>query len=104
MKKVILCSLITISMAFGVDCGAMIKRYVNANKPVMLFKSCTDNNNADACFCIGAFFSRASMESQKTGDYKEADEYYKAAIGAVKLACNLGKREACAMLDLAGME
>ena len=102
MKKLILCSVVAISVAFGVDCNAMVKRY--ANKPIMFVKSCTDNNNADACFCFAATMSVAALESHQSGDYKKADGYNKAAIDFLRRACNLGKREACSMLDLAGME
>lgn len=100
MKKLILYSLITISVAFGVDCNAMLKRY--ANKPVMLFKSCTDNNNADACLCSSVALSIATEELQKTGDYKKADEYGETTIILIKKACQLGSREACVILDEAG--
>ena len=103
MKKLILCSLIAISVAFGVDCNAMVKRYANANKPMMLFESCTDNNNADACLCGSAITMSFSEELQKSGNYNEANKYEAYSIKLAKRACQLGNREACAILDEAGM-
>lgn len=99
MKKVILCSLITISVAFGVDCNAMVKH----NKPTKLINSCIDNNNADACYCASSVLSVAALELEKTGDYNKANKYGELAILLTKRACQLGNREVCAILDEAGM-
>lgn len=101
MKKLILCSLVTIGVAFGVDCNAMIKRY---NDNMKLFYACTDNDNADACFCSSLVIAISIDKFRKSGDYKEVDMLEKSAIVLVRKGCQLGSREACAILDEAGME
>ena len=101
MKKVILCSLITTSVAFGVDCNAMIKRYTD--EPKKLFYDCIDNN-ADACFCFSGLVGKMAELSLKSGNHNEANEYLKFATEVLDDACQLGSREACAILDEAGME
>lgn len=97
MKKVILYSLITISVAFGVDCNAMIKRYTD--EPEKLFYNCIDNNNADACFCFSGLVGKISELSLKSGNYNEANKYLKFAMEIMDDACQLGSREACNFLD-----
>lgn len=102
MKKLILCSLVTISVAFGVDCNAMIERY--RNEPTKLFYDCVDNDNADACLCSSAVIAISADKFREDGDYKKAEEMVKNTILFSRKACQLGSREACALLDKAGME
>ena len=96
MKKLILLGVMLLNVVFGMDCNAMIERY--GNNPSALIKSCTENHNADACFCNAALLSVMSK-----GDNNEA-KYMEVAIKFTELACKLGKREACKILDEAGVE
>ena len=102
MKKLILLGVILVNVAFGVDCNAMIKRYINNLSA--LIKSCTENHNADACFCGSAVAGAMGMKAKQDGDIDNANMYFKAGANMGKLACKLGKKEACRMLDKAGVE
>lgn len=98
MKKLILCSLVAVSVAFGVDCGEMIERY--KNDLYKLLDSCTDNNNADVCYCVGYIMALGSQKLLDSGDYSKAIEALGASMKFVDRACKLGSKEACSYLDI----
>lgn len=97
MKKVILCSLITISVAFGVDCDATLGQY--KNDLYKLHDSCINGNNADACYCAGYYVSLGIQELLDSGDYRKVIEALSASMKLIDRACQLGSREACSYLD-----
>lgn len=96
MKKLILCSLVAVSVAFGVDCGEMIERY--KNDLYKLSDSCNDNN-ADACHCVGYIMALGSQTLLDSGNYNKAIEALATSMKLIGRACQLGSKEACSHLD-----
>lgn len=105
MKKLILCSLVAVSVAFGMDCDEMIERYKNNTGYLklavlaQLAGSCFDNNNADACYCAGYITALASQTLLDSGNYNKAIEGLGHSMKLIDRACQLGSREACSSLD-----
>lgn len=103
MKKLILCSLITISVAFGVYCDEMIERYNNDIGNLKLADelagSCINNNNADACHCVGYIAALASQALLDSGNYNRAIGAFENSMKFMDRACQLGSKEACSSLD-----
>lgn len=105
MKKLILCSLVAVSVAFGVDCDEMIERYKNDTGNIKLAEldelagSCFDNNNADACHCMGYITALVGQTLLDSGNYNKASEALANSMKLIDRACQLGSKEACSSLD-----
>lgn len=95
MKKLILCSLVAVSVAFGVDCDEMIERYVLDKSS----DNCDNNNNADACYCMGYIVALIGKKLLDSGDYNKAIEGLGHSMKLIDRACKLGSKEACSSLD-----
>lgn len=92
MKTLILCSLVAVSVAFGVDCDDNLKLDDE-------LVSCFNDNNADACHCVGYIVALASQTLLDSGNYNKAIEAFETSMKLIDRACKLGSKEACSSLD-----